>query len=53
MEVIEKTNFIEFIHNNFVNGYAEDDIVLESIMLVGTICRNDDIAQQIACKICL
>lgn len=47
-EVIQKTNFIEFLHNNLVNGFAEDDIVLESVMLVGTICRNDGIAQQIA-----
>lgn len=47
-QVIQKTNFIEFLHNNLVNGFAEDDIVLESVMLVGTICRNDDIAQQIA-----
>ena len=43
-EVINKTNFIEFIHNNLVNGYAEDDIVLESVMLIGTICRNDIVA---------
>lgn len=47
-EVINKTNFIEFIHNNLVNGYAEDDIVLECVMLIGTICRNDIVAQQIA-----
>jgi hypothetical protein len=46
--VIEKTNFIEFIHNNLVNGFAEDDIVLESVMLIATICRNEDIAQMIA-----
>lgn len=37
--------FIEFLHNNFVNGYAEDDIVLECVMLVATITRNDEIAQ--------
>ena len=43
--VIPKTNFIEFLHNNLVNGFAEDDIVLESVMLVGTICRTDAIAQ--------
>ena len=43
-EVIKETNFIEFIHNNLVNGFAEDDIVLESVMLVGTIVRNDGIA---------
>lgn len=47
-EVIEKTNFIEFIHNNLVNGFAEDDIVLESVMLIATICRSEPIAQMIA-----
>jgi len=47
-ETIEKTNFIEFIHNNLVNGFAEDDIVLESVMLIATICRSEDIAQMIA-----
>jgi hypothetical protein len=43
-EVIEKTNFIEFLHNNLVNGFAEDDIVLESVMLIATICRTEIIA---------
>ena len=47
-EVMHRTNLIEFLHNNFVNGYAEDDIVLECVMLVATICRNDEIAQHIA-----
>lgn len=42
--VIPKTNFIEFIHNNLVNGFAEDDIVLESVMLIATVCRNDNTA---------
>jgi hypothetical protein len=43
-EMVPKTGFIEFLHNNFVNGFAEDDIVLECVMLVATICRNDGIA---------
>jgi len=47
-DVIEKTNFIEFIHNNLVNGFSEDDIVLECVMLIATICRTDRIAQMIA-----
>ena len=46
--VIQKTNFIEFIHNNLVNGFAEDDIVLECVMLISTICRTEEIAQMIA-----
>jgi len=24
-----------------MNGYSEDDIVLECVMLVGTMCRNE------------
>lgn len=44
-EVISQQNFIEFLHNNLVQGYAEDDIMLESIMLIGTICRSEPIAQ--------
>lgn len=47
-ELIARTNFIEFVHQNLVNGFAEDDIVLESVMLIGTIVRNDSIAQQVA-----
>lgn len=47
-QVIVKTNFIEFVHNNLVNGFAEDDIVLECVMLISTICRTEDIAQMIA-----
>ena len=46
--VIEKTNFIDFILNNLVNGFAEDDIVLESVMLIATICRTEKIAVMIA-----
>lgn len=47
-ETIHATNFIDFIHRNLVNGFAEDDIVLESVMLIATICRNEDIAELIA-----
>jgi len=43
-DVIQKTNFIEFIHNNLVNGFAEDDIVLECVMLISTICRTENIS---------
>lgn len=46
--MVPRTNFIEFLHNNLVNGFAEDDIVLESVMLIATICRNDQIATQVA-----
>jgi len=47
-EVIEKTNFLDFIHNNLVNGFAEDDIVLECVMLIATICRTEEIALMIS-----
>ena len=46
--MLAETNFIEFLHNNLVNGYAEDDVMLETIMLIGTICRNDECAEKIA-----
>ena len=45
---IEQWNLIEFLHNHLMDGYAEDDILLECVMLVGTICRNDETAQTIA-----
>jgi hypothetical protein len=31
-----------------MNGYAEDDVVLECVMLCGTMCRNDQTAELIA-----
>ena len=43
-EIVAKTDMIEFVHNNLINGFAEDDIVLESLMLIGTVCRDDAVA---------
>jgi hypothetical protein len=43
-EMLMKTNFLEFSHSILVNGFAEDDIILESVMLIATVCRNDEIA---------
>ena len=40
-EKLEAFGMIEFLHNRLVNTYEEDDILLECVMLVGTICRND------------
>ena len=40
-EKLESFGMIEFLHNHLMNTYAEDDILLECVMLVGTICRND------------
>ena len=45
---LDSHGVIEFLHNHLMNGFAEDDIVLECVMLVGTITRNDEIAQQVA-----
>ena len=47
-ELVPKLNIIEFIHNQLVNTYAEDDILLECIMLISTILRDEDIAQQLS-----
>lgn len=45
---LENFGMIEFLHNHLMNSYAEDDILLECVMLVGTICRNDQTALTIA-----
>ena len=47
-EKVEQYSIIEFLHNHLENAYAEDDILLECVMLVGTICRNDQTALMIA-----
>ena len=47
-EKLEQYGMIEFLHNHLMNTYAEDDILLECVMLVGTICRNDNIANIIS-----
>lgn len=47
-EALEQYGMIEFLHNNLENQYAEDDILLECVMLVGTVCRNDQSALTIA-----
>ena len=47
-EKLEKFGVIEFLHNHLMNTYAEDDILLECVMLVGAICRNDQTATTIS-----
>jgi AcrR family transcriptional regulator len=47
-EVMTGTGILEFLQSQFMNGYAEDDVILECVMLCGTMCRNDDCAQIIA-----
>ena len=45
--ILAETNFLEFVHEMLANG-AEDDLILESIMLVGTLCKNEKCADSIA-----
>jgi len=45
---MENTQIIEFLQNQLMNGFAEDDIVLECVMLCGTLCRNDEAAEILA-----
>lgn len=47
-EPMEKQGIIDFLQSQLMNGYAEDDVVLECVMLCGTMCRNDDTANLIA-----
>jgi len=47
-EMMDKHDLLEFLTNNLMNGYSEDDIILESVMLVGTICRNDESATKVS-----
>lgn len=46
--VLDKSHFLEFLHQCLANGYAEDDIVLECVMLTATICRTEGIAVKIS-----
>jgi hypothetical protein len=46
--VLSETDFLDFIHGNLVSDYSEDDLVLETIMLIGTMCRSEKCAEAIA-----
>jgi len=46
--VLSQGDFLDFIHNNLVSDYSEDDLVLETIMLIGTMCRSEKCAEAIA-----
>lgn len=46
--VMEKQGIIDFLQSQLMSGYAEDDVVLECVMLCGTMCRNDGTAAMIA-----
>ena len=47
-EVIEETNFINFLSVTIGSEFSEDDILLECIMLIATICRNEKISDIVA-----
>ena len=46
--VIIKTRFVEFLQSILSNGESEDDIILEIVMLIATICRTQKISELIA-----
>mmetsp|Transcript_30666 Transcript_30666/g.30305 ORF Transcript_30666/g.30305 Transcript_30666/m.30305 type:complete len:609 (-) Transcript_30666:29-1855(-) len=45
---LSSPQLLDFLQKHLVVGYAEDDVVLESIMLVGTITSCEQIAKMIA-----
>ncbi len=45
--ILTENNFLEFIQNIFISG-AEDDLILETIMLVATVVRNEKCAEHVA-----
>jgi len=47
-EAIVATDFINFLTQTLANEYSEDDILLECIMLIATICRTEKISEYIA-----
>ena len=46
-ESMGQQGIIDFLTSQLMSGYAEDDIVLECVMLCGTMCRNDATANMI------
>ncbi|OMJ87705.1 hypothetical protein SteCoe_10549 [Stentor coeruleus] len=46
-KALPNTQLLEFIQKNIVPGYAEDDIILECIMLISTIVCSDKCAKLI------
>jgi len=47
-EVIVETDFINFLGMVLSNEHSEDDILLECIMLIATICRTEKISEFIS-----
>ena len=48
MELCEGSGLIELLHRLLVAGFSEDDLILECVMLVGTIATDPDAAPLIA-----
>lgn len=47
-KVVKKMGFLDFLHNSIVHEEVEDDILLECVMLVATICRTEKMAKMIS-----
>ncbi|KAK3581891.1 hypothetical protein CHS0354_024204 [Potamilus streckersoni] len=46
--ILKEYNLIPWIKNHLQPGTAEDDVVLEVIILVGTVCNDDSCAKMLA-----
>jgi hypothetical protein len=44
-QIMEDYEILRMLHNNLSTRKAEDDIILESVMLVSTLCRNENCAR--------
>jgi hypothetical protein len=47
-DLIINHGLVEFLHKHLVPGFAQDDIVLEAVMLIGMLCMDEDAARLIA-----
>eukprot|EP00743_Colponemidia_sp_Colp-15_P004208 GILK01004540.1.p1 GENE.GILK01004540.1~~GILK01004540.1.p1 ORF type:complete len:755 (+),score=181.94 GILK01004540.1:116-2380(+) len=47
-DVVSEFNLIEFLHKHLVVGFSEDDIVLECVILIGTLASDERCASLIA-----
>ena len=48
MKVLSNTQLLEFLQRHIVPGYAEDDVILECIMLIGTVTCSEKCAKLVA-----
>lgn len=46
--MLSEGDFLDFVHSNLVSDYSEDDLVLETVMLIATMCRSEKCAEAIA-----